>query len=388
MTRVLHVMGSLERSGMEMMLVSSSEQWRNSGYSCDVLATKREIGPIAAQIESAGYRVFHIPFRSRRRYLPSRRLLPEFFRLCSKNNYDIVHIHTEAATPIFAILSKLAGVRTVVLSVHNTFLFDGALRIRKKLERILIRALGGRYGMVSTAVMECERERFHNPGVRLWNWLDTEYFRPPSPAERQLARQSLGCCEDQFVLVSVANCNSSKNHSVLLRAIPKLKQAVSPLYLHVGKEEPERPELALAKRLGLENKVRFVGSQPDPRAFFWAADAFVMPSLHEGLAISPLEAIASGCPAILADVSGLKEIASETRWTTSVTPDEESVATGLCHVAAIPAEVRRSRALEDSARIRERFSMQRGVQVMIESLYGVPYSEVTPPIPVAEQELS
>ena len=369
MKRVLHVMGSLERSGMEMMLMSSSAQWRPAGYSCDVLATKREIGPMAEQMRTAGYGIFHIPFRSGRRYLPSRRLIPEFFRLCKKNRYDIVHIHTEAATPIFAILAKLAGVRSIVLSVHSTFLFDGVLRTRKTLERILVRALGGRYGMVSTAVMDCERERFHNPGVRLWNWLDTEYFRPPSDEERQAARQSLGCTAEQFVLVSVANCSHIKNHSALLRALPQVKREVSLLYLHVGKEEPGRPELVLAERLGLENEVSFMGSQPDPRLFFWAADVFVMPSLYEGLGNSALEAIASGCPAILAEGSGLKDIANETNWAISVTPDEESIASGLLRVAGLPAGIRRSRAVEDSTRIRERFSMQRGVQMMIESLY-------------------
>jgi glycosyltransferase involved in cell wall biosynthesis len=386
--RVLHVMGSLERSGMEMMLISSSGEWQRAGYCCDVLATKREIGPIADQVRRAGYGVFHIPFRSRRRYLPNRRLIPEFFKLCRNKRYDIVHIHTEAATPIFAVLAKLAGVRRVVLSVHNTFLFDGALRARKRLERILIRALDGCYGMVSTAVMECEWQRFRNPGVRLWNWLDTEYFRPPSAEERQLARQSLGCANEQFVLVSVANCNHAKNHSALLRALPQVKQAVSLLYLHVGKEEQERPELALAERLGLENEVRFMGSQPDPRLFFWAADVFVMPSRHEGLAISPLEAIASGCPAILAEVSGLKEIATETKWIISVTPDEESIAAGLLRMAGIPAQARRMRALEDSTRIRGRFSMERGVQVMIQSLYAAPPVASVPSIQVTNQEPS
>jgi glycosyltransferase involved in cell wall biosynthesis len=389
MKRVLHVMGSLERSGMELMLMNSSGQWRRAGYSCDVLATKRDIGPLAEPMRSAGYRIWHIPFRSTGgRYLPNRRLIPEFFTLCKENRYDIVHIHTEAATPIFALLAKLAGVRSVVLSVHNTFLFDGILRVRKKLERMLIRAIGGRYGMVSDAVMECERTRFHNTGVRLWNWLDTEYFRPPSDAERRAARQSLGCGDDQFVFVSVANCNTAKNHSALLRAIPRIKPDVSPLYLHVGKEQPERPELILAEHLGVENEVRFVGSQPDPRLFFWAADVFVMPSLHEGLAISPLEAIASGCPAVLAEVSGLKEIAAETEWAISVMPDEESIAAGLSRAAAIPAEARRSRALEDSARIRECFSMQRGVQVMIESLYAVPSLEIIHSTDAAKQQLS
>src|SRR5215469_12977084 len=173
MKRVLHIMASLERSGMEMMLMNSSAQWRRAGYCCDILATKHEIGPIAEQMRDAGYGVFHIPFRSSWRYLPSRRLIPEFPKLCWANRYDIVHIHTEAATPIFAILAKLAGVRSVLLSVHNTFRFDGLLRIRKKFERRLIRGLGGRYGMVSDAVMECEWKRFRNPGVRLWNWLDT-----------------------------------------------------------------------------------------------------------------------------------------------------------------------------------------------------------------------
>lgn len=368
--------------------MSSSEQWRRAGYSCDVLATKREIGPIAEEMKAAGYDIFHIPFRSRRRYLPSRRLIPEFFRLCRRKRYDIVHIHTEAATPIFAMLAKLAGVTSVVLSVHNTFLFHGALQARKKLERTFIRALGGRYGMVSTAVMECERERFQNPGVRLWNWLDTEYFRPPSVEERQLARQSLGCAEDQFVIVSVANCNHVKNHSALIRALLRIEEAVNPLYLHVGKEEPEQTELILTKQLGLIGKVRFMGSQPDPRAFFWAADVFVMPSLHEGLGNSALEAIASGCPAVLSDVAGLSEVAAETKWTALVAPIEEAIAEGLSRMAAMPAEIRRCSALEDSSRIRERFSMQRGVQVMIENLYASRTVTGVPSIQAANQELS
>ncbi len=380
-------MGSLERSGMEMMLMSSAEQWRCAGYSCDLLATKHDVGPLAEEMRRVGYGIWHIPFRSGRRYLPSRRLIPEFFRLCKQNRYDIVHIHTEAATPIFVILAKLAGVSNIVLSVHSTFLFDGLLRTRKKLERMLIRALGGRYGMVSDAVMECERERFHNPGVRVWNWLDTEYFRPPSAEERQLARQSLGCTDGQFVLVSVGNCSRIKNHSALLRALPQLKQ-VPFLYLHVGKEEPARPELALAAQLGLENEVRFMGSQPDPRLFFWAADVFVMPSLYEGLGNSALEAIASGCPAVLSDRSGLKEIANETKWAISVALDEDSIAAGLLRVAGLPANTRRSRALEDSTRIRARFSMQRGVQVMIENLYIAPTDAAIPSLQTANPELS
>lgn len=369
MRRVLHVMASLERSGMEMMLLSSADQWRQAGYSCEVLATKGHVGPLADQMAKAGYDVFHIPFRSDLRYLPNRRLIGDFFRLCRSRRYEIVHIHTEAATPIFAVLAKLAGVRRLVLSVHNTFLFEGFLQIRKKLERKIIRGLGGRYGMVSNAVIDCEKKRFKNHGVRLWNWLDTNYFRPPSPNERQLARRTLGCSDNQFVLVTVANCNHAKNHPELLHALAKIKSELTFLYFHVGKEENDRPEANLATQLGLNDQVRFVGSQSDPRLYFWAADAFVMPSLHEGLAISPLEAIAAGCTVVLADVSGLTEISEVARWTIRVSPEQQSLADGLLQVATLSQDVRRSRALEDSARIMELFSMRRGVDTMIRDLY-------------------
>jgi glycosyltransferase involved in cell wall biosynthesis len=372
---------------METMLLSSAEQWHRFGYSCDVLATKSDVGPLAERMVQAGYSVFHIPFRSSRRYLPNRRLLGDFFRLCRSRQYEIVHIHTEAATPIFAFLAKLAGVRHLVLSVHNTFLFDGFLRVRKKLERKVIRGLGGRYGMVSDAVMDCEKTRFQNHGVRLWNWLDTDYFRPPSSRERQLARQTLGCSEKQFVLVSVANCNHAKNHPALIRSLKEIKTEFPFLYFHVGREEDGSPEQSLAIQLGLGNVVRFVGSQPDPRLYFWAADAFVMPSLHEGLAVSPLEAIAAGCPAVLADVSGLKEIAEVARLTVRVAPEEQSLATGLLTVAALSEEVRRTRAMEDSARIRGLFSVRRGVETMIRDLYAAGSSHHTPLEP-ASQEFS
>jgi glycosyltransferase involved in cell wall biosynthesis len=173
---------------------------------------------------------------------------------------------------------------------------------------------------------------------------------------------------------------------MLLRALAHVKKTVPLLYLHVGKEETNRPELELSYQLRVENEVRFMGSQSDPRLFFWAADVFVMPSLYEGLGNSSLEAIACGCPTILTEVSGLMDIVTETKWAISVGLDEEAIAAGLLRVASIPADTRRSRALEDSSRIRARFSMQRGVRVMVESLYAVPSRAAVPSIHAANQE--
>lgn len=369
MKRVLHVMNSLERSGMETMLLSSHAEWRRLGYACDVLATADSIGAVAPQMSECGYQVFHIPFRNAARSWPRLEFIREFYRLCA-SGYDVVHLHRESGRPVFAILAKLAGVKTIAVTPHGIFHFRGALHLRKLCERQLIRVLGGRFGMISEAVRMCEWSRFRIRGIRVRNWLDTERFRPPSPDERKAARQSLGIREQQFVIVSVGNCSEIKNHSALLQAVALLSTEIHPLYLHVGREQPESPERALAAELGIESRVRFFGTQADPRAFLWAADAFVMPSLHEGMPISAIEAIAAGAPLICSRVEGLTDVAAEARSAVLTATTPQSIAEALIQVSATKPADRQQRALIDSERVRERFSTQNGVRSIVEGLYA------------------
>ena len=368
MKRVLHVMGSLHLSGMETMLLSSYKEWQRIGYECDVIATAASEGPAATKIRECGYSVFHYSFRSRMRYLPSGKFISNFFLLC-RSGYDVVHIHTEAGRLVFAVLAKLAGVKTIAVTPHNVFRFGGLLRMRKLCERQLIRLLGGRFGMISESVRECEWSQFRIKGIRVWNWLNTSHFSPPSLEERNAVRTSLGIKNNQFVVVSVGNCSKVKNHEALLCAIAMLPNETQALYLHIGREEEDRRERALAAELGMEDKVHFLGSQSDPLPFLWAADVFAMPSLYEGLGISAIEAVAAGVPLICTHVDGLSDVAAETNWTIITTTAPESIARALRLVSEMHPSERRNRALSDSERIRERFSMERGVNSVVNALY-------------------
>jgi len=369
MKRVLHVMASLERSGMEQMLMSSAEAWQQAGFKCDVVATAESAGPVAEQMRSRGYEVFHLPFRSRHRLLPRTGFVRDFYQLCARP-YDIVHIQVEAGRPLFALLARAAGVRRIAVTPHNTFRFTGTLRLRKMAERHLIRLMGGRFGMISEGVQECEWERFRIRGERIWNWIDTDHFRPPSEEERVRARLELGVSPEQFVVASVANCNRAKNHGALLEALSLMPEQERPVYVHVGREAPGAPERALAKQLGIAGTTRFAGSQPDVRTFLWAADAVAMPSLTEGLAISALEAVACGTPLVCSRIDGLKEIADKAPTTVLVTPEPTAIAEGLRTAIAAARGAGRQSALQDSARIRELFSMSNGVKSIVQGLYA------------------
>lgn len=369
MRQVLHVLNSIERSGMEMMLLSSADEWNRNGYSCDVLASANSIGPLAGQLHEAGYGVYHIPLRGKYRYIPAIRFLWRFYRLC-RSGYHVIHIHTETAVPIFVIVARMAGIRRIVLTPHNTFQFTGLLRARKIFERWLMRKIGGRYGMISDGVQACEWNIFRNSGVRTWNWIDTKHFRPASSEEWKSARDFIGCDTDKIVILSIGNCSTVKNHTEILRAILLLPSGLNALYLHVGKEEVGRPEKILAEALGIQQSVRFCDSQDSIRNYLWAADIFVMPSLREGLSIAAIEAIASATPSIFADIPGLSEIADLCKFVYRSSSTAYSIANGIEHIAATPREERRLRAVADSERVRSRFSVERGVYSIVCGLYN------------------
>lgn len=351
---------------MEMMLLRSFAEWQRNGYTPEVLATAAAVGPLAPELRAAGYRVHHLPLRGSVRYLPGGTFLKRFFELCGQ--FDVVHIHTEAAAPLYALVARAAGVRQIALTKHNVFAFNGVLRMRKVLERWFIRTLGGRYGMISEAVQQCEQTRFHNTGPRVINWMDTEHFRPPTHEERAEARRALQIADGSFVVLSVGNCSRIKNHDAILHALHTLKD--EPVcYLHLGKEQPDQPERLLAGTLQIAQKVRFAGSVADTRTYYWAGDAYLMPSLHEGFSIAALEAIATGLPAVLGHVAGLSDLAADTQHVLFVKPDAADVAEAIRTLRATAPEVRTERSLADSDAVRGRYAVANGVRCTVEKLY-------------------
>jgi UDP-glucose:(heptosyl)LPS alpha-1,3-glucosyltransferase len=76
----------------------------------------------------------------------------------------------------------------------------------------------------------------------------------------------------------------------------------------VGRDRHPARYVALARRLGVTQRVTFAGPQTDPRPFYGAADAFVLPSLYDALSNAVLEALACGLPVVTSDRCGAGEL--------------------------------------------------------------------------------
>jgi glycosyltransferase involved in cell wall biosynthesis len=128
------------------------------------------------------------------------------------------------------------------------------------------------------------------------------------------------------VLGFLGRLHADKGLDLLLRALAGCPQR--DLRLRVAGDGEQGAALqALADRLGLSSRVDFVGRVADARGFLRGIDALVLPSRHEGLSVSALEAMACARPVIAADVSGNRELIVDGETGLLVPPDDVAALT-------------------------------------------------------------
>jgi phosphatidylinositol alpha-1,6-mannosyltransferase len=148
----------------------------------------------------------------------------------------------------------------------------------------------------------------------IYGGVRVERFAEPPPQAVEL-REQLDLTGKRVVL-SVARLVRRKGHDCVLRALPRVAEAVpAVVYLIVG-DGPLREELrALAAELGVAEQVRFAGAAPEELlpAYYHVCDVFVMPSravrgeLVEGFGLAFLEASAAGKPVIGTRFGGIED---------------------------------------------------------------------------------
>jgi glycosyltransferase involved in cell wall biosynthesis len=100
-----------------------------------------------------------------------------------------------------------------------------------------------------------------------------------------------------YTLVHAGRCTAQKNQLLLLEALSTMRD--SPVELWILGRGPLAPRLREhVMRLGLSSRVRWLGFQHNPFAFFRSADCFVLTSDHEGMPNVVIEALLCGTPVV------------------------------------------------------------------------------------------
>jgi glycosyltransferase involved in cell wall biosynthesis len=126
-----------------------------------------------------------------------------------------------------------------------------------------------------------------------------------------------GITSHEKVILYVGSEEPRKNLLFLLKSFKQLKKKIPAIRLikvgPPGLGNSRDNTLKQIRALGIQDDVIFTGFVPEAElpAYYNAADLFVFPSLIEGFGLPPLEAMACGCPVIVANTSSLPEVVGE-----------------------------------------------------------------------------
>ena len=296
-------------------------------------------------------------------------------RLISALAPDVIHIHSPLTLGVMARLAAHQLSIPVVYTNHylpenvrpgsarRSRLFDAAfyaylVRFANKCAHVTAPTL--------TALQLLLAQGLRAPAQVISNGIDLgKYF--PGPAD-SVVRDRYGLRADRPVILYVGRLSQEKGIDVLLAAVARL---TADAQVAIAGRGPDAVRLgATASRLGLADRVRFLGFVPDSDlpAVYRLADVFAIPSRAELQSLATMEAMATGLPAVASDAYSLRELVSHGKTGLLITPGRtDELAASLDLLLGAPgvrARMARESLLAVSAHERSRTWIQ------WEALYG------------------
>ena len=305
--RILHVVGKLDRGGVETWLVQVLRHIDRQKYQMDFLVHTTDPGAYDKEVRALGSRI--IPCLG-----PSNPLQYAFnFRRVLRDHgpYDVVHSHVHHYSGYVLMLAATAGVKVRIAHSHNDTRSaessgGAARKAYLRAMRTMIRAFATR-GLAVSAEAGCDlfapqwRDRTDKWQLQYLG-IDLSRFEIEVNAEE--VRRSLGIPPDALVVGHVGRFFEQKNHAFLVEiAREVVRMEPRSCFLLVG-DGPLRAAIEeKVRNYGLARHFVFTGSRSDVSTLMKGAmDVFLFPSLYEGLPITLLEAQAAGLRCLISNV--------------------------------------------------------------------------------------
>lgn len=302
-TTVLHLSTSSGPGGAERM-ISTLAAALNQGQVRVIVGLFRS-GWLQAECERFGVRTIVIPIAG----VLGLQWFLGYWDLIRKERVALIHAHEFSAIVCGWILAKMAGV-PLVATVHGKNYFWEKWR-RRVAYRIV-----SRYG--SLVAVSADLKRFICEKVGVVEERVQVIYNGVPPAQL-VTEESAQTCKAELAIVGrypvlgvVGSLYPVKGHRFLISAMPEIiRRWPGAVLLVIGRGELEASLKAQAEQLGIGANIRFLGMRQDVPRLLSVLDAFVLPSLSEGLSLALLEAMASGKPVVATAVGGNPELVDE-----------------------------------------------------------------------------
>lgn len=250
-------------------------------------------------IESKGSRIYVMPSLSMKNTFRYKTDLEKFF-MNHTGEYQIIHGHTPNAAAYYMPIAKKYGVPVRILHSHNSRGADSTIkRVRNRLmSRVAIANATHRFACSKVAA---EYLYGDDNAFILNNAIDLDAFKFDDNM-RATIRNQLKVSDDTILVGHIGRMAEQKNHKFIVDIAEQVvKQNSKVRFLLLG-DGPLRNEIIQKiKEKQLEKYFILPGVVPNTKDYYQAMDAFILPSLYEGLPVVGVEAQAAGVPTLVSN---------------------------------------------------------------------------------------
>ncbi|MBU9714620.1 N-acetyl-alpha-D-glucosaminyl L-malate synthase BshA [Evansella tamaricis] len=236
-------------------------------------------------------------------------LASKMAEIAKREELNLLHVHYAIPHAISAFLAKemVGSHLKVVTTLHGTDItvlgYDPSLSdmIRFGIER------SDQVTAVSNDLVRQTKELLDiNKDIEtVYNFIDPLEYSPRTGTD---LKESMGIPPNQKVIVHISNFRKVKRVSDVVQTFYEIQKQVDSVLLMIG-EGPEIPVIReLAKRLHIDGKIKFLGSQKGIADLLAICDLKLLLSEKESFGLVLLEAMACGVPVIGTDIGGIPEV--------------------------------------------------------------------------------
>lgn len=357
--KILHLITGLEVGGAEMMLLKTLPHLQD--YFDNRVCCIMGHGPIGKQLEKESIPVYYLDLRN-----PTD--LGSLFRfkdVIKKFRPDILSTNLIHADLFGRILGRLFGIKKIVSYQHGQLLQWNFLRHIDRATKSLVT----KYIVQTETAKRDLADKLHLPDGKFTvipNTIIAKEFE--FEMDRNEKRHELGLTPDDIIVTCVSNLRRGKGHRYLLEAFESLYHhpdhgkatSIRNKSLHlliVGDGEMKQNLLSQAVTSVSKDNIHFLGNRTDVKEILQVSDAFILPTLGEGMSIAIMEAMASGLPIITTDLPENRELIDHNRTGILVPPKDARALAQAIRIILDSEQQRKTLGVNARRMILERFDV-------------------------------
>lgn len=288
--------------------------------------------------------------------------LPVLAQLVKDNGIQLVHAHTRVTQVLGELLEKITKV-PFMSTGHGFFKY-------RRLSRRIFPCWGKKIIAISNSVRKHLIEDFHIDSdsiTRIYTGIELKRYQFMPEDKDYDCMMNLGMNKNAVTIGTIGRLSSVKGFKYLISAFKDVLMQNRNVQLLVVGEGPEEENLRRQiLELGIKDKVFLVPGSVFLERYLSLLDIFCLPSIHEGLGLSLMEAMAAGRACIASDVGGLPELIIHETDGILVPPKDSSALTSAILRLVNDSQFRNRLAVNAREKAMKSFSIEECVKQVIE----------------------